>query len=143
MAEKHIFVFGARRSIAVRTTPTQIYSYTHCTVTSDMHRHSFTYVYKKITFQITEGVNTPYTEQHLDDYDCEESFRLLINTFRGEYENDDESDEEEKKSIDTKEIITKLQEFEEIIDEDVKEKVSENVYKVMLEKLHEVYKIVK
>jgi hypothetical protein len=112
------------------------------------YRELYEDVYKKITFQITEGVFTSYPEQHLDDYDCEESFRLLINTFREEYENEDESDdesddEEEKKSIDTKEIITKLQEFEEIIDEDVKEKVSENVYKVMLEKLHEVYKIVK
>ena len=65
-----------------------------------------------------------------------------------EYENEsdyesEEEEEEEKVSVDTKEIITKLQEFEEIIDEDVKEKVPENVYKVMLEKLHEVYKIVK
>jgi len=112
------------------------------------YRELYEDVYKKVTFQITEGVQSPETHQHFDDYDCEESFRVMITTFRDEYENEtdyesEEEEEEEKKSIDTKEIITKLQEFEEIIDEDVKEKVPENVYKVMLEKLHEVYKIVK
>ena len=104
-------------------------------------------VYKKITFEITEG--PPY-QQHIWMIMIAESFRVMISTFRDEYENDSETDyeseeeeEEGKVSVDTKEIIKKLQEFEEIIDEDVKEKVPENVYKVMLEKLHEVYKIVK
>ena len=112
------------------------------------YRELYEDVYKKITFEITEGVHTPYQGEHLDDYDCEESFRVMISTFRDEYENEtdyesEEEEEEGKVSVDTKEIITKLREFEEIIDEDVKEKVPENVYKVMLEKLHEVYKIVK
>ena len=107
-------------------------------------------VYRMITYQITENVFTrEHQDDFTDDYNCEEELRSILNTFREEYENEtdyeseEEEEEEEKKSIDTKGIITKLQEFEEIIDEGVKEKVPENVYKTMLEKLHEVYKIVK
>ena len=62
-------------------------------------------VYKKITFEITEDLNQG---EHLDDYDCEESFRVMISTFRDEYENEtdyesEEEEEEAKVSVDTKE----------------------------------------